>query len=102
IHTHNTIFFMQSKIKTSIQMSRPPFFMAVLIFVLLILFMGAASASRPPGLKMEDYTTFKPKTMKEKHGFGGRRHSSAPSRYINYQPLASTMCSSIDHQVNNP
>lgn len=104
---------MQRKPKTSIQMSRPPFFlMAILIFALLLLFMGASFASRPLGSKTEDYTMFKPKIMKEKHKLGGkevedclpkgRRHSSAPSRYINYQPLGSIMCSSMDHQVNKP
>ncbi|KAL0317391.1 UNVERIFIED_CONTAM: hypothetical protein Sangu_2153400 [Sesamum angustifolium] len=65
--------------------------------------MAAASASRPLGSKTEGYTTFKPKIMKGKRGFGGkgvegclpkgRRHSSAPSRYINDQPLDSTLCS---------
>ncbi|GFQ06903.1 hypothetical protein PHJA_002834300 [Phtheirospermum japonicum] len=89
-------------------MSRPPFLMAILTFILLIMFMGGASASRPLGTENGDYTMYKPKFTKEKGGKDlenclpkGRRHSSAPSRYINYQPLGSTMCSSRDHQVIN-
>ncbi|KAL7148573.1 hypothetical protein ABFS83_06G187800 [Erythranthe nasuta] len=107
---------MQNKMKTAIKMSSstpPIFFIVILIFALLFLSMGAASASRILGAKTEDYTTFKPKITKEKHGFGGkqvegclprgRRHSSAPSRYINDQPLGSTLCSSSnDHQVKKP
>lgn len=105
---------MQRKIKTSkIQMSRPPFFLImILIFALQILFVGESFASRPLGSKSEDYTTFKPKVVKEKKGFGGkqvegcmpkgRRHSSAPSRYINYQPLDSVMCSPVNHRVDKP
>lgn len=91
-------------------MSRPTLFF---IFVLLLLLSSveATSGSRPIGAKPEDYTTFKPKIVKGKHGKeevegclpkGGRR-SSAPSRYINYQPLGSTICStSVHHQVKNP
>ncbi|PIN11058.1 hypothetical protein CDL12_16338 [Handroanthus impetiginosus] len=90
-------------------MSRLPFFMAIVIIALLILFLGDCSASRPLAPKQEDYTMFKPKIMKGFGGTGvedclpkGRRHSSAPSRYINYQPLGSTICSSIDHQAKKP
>ncbi|KAL8538658.1 hypothetical protein ACS0TY_000609 [Phlomoides rotata] len=74
--------------------------------------MGATFASRPLGSKSEDYTTFTPKIITKKHRFRGeevegclpkgRRHSSAPSRYINDQPLGSTVCSSMDHQVIKP
>ncbi|KAL1553217.1 hypothetical protein AAHA92_13919 [Salvia divinorum] len=89
-------------------MSRPPFFlMFILIFALLVLFAGA---SRPLGSKSEDYMTFKPKVMKGGHRLGGkqaegcmpkgRRHSSAPSRYINYQPLDS--CSPLNQRVDKP
>lgn len=99
---------MQRKI---IQMSRPPTFLMgiLLIFLLLALFASESFASRP---LPEDYTTFKPKVVKEKHGFGskqvegclpkGRRHSSAPSRYINYQPLNSVVCSPMNHKVEKP
>ncbi|KAL1532159.1 hypothetical protein AAHA92_32205 [Salvia divinorum] len=89
--------------------SPPIFLMAILIFALLVLFVGA---SRPLGTKSEDYTMFKPKVIEGKHGLGGkqvggcmpkgRRHSSAPSRYINYQPLDSLMCSPLNHQADKP
>lgn len=101
---------MQRKTKTNnIQMSRPP---VILIFALLIMFASESFALRPLGLKSEDYTTFEPKVVKENHGFGskqvegclpkGRRHSSAPSRYINYQPLDSSMCSPMNHKAKKP
>ncbi|KAL7109743.1 hypothetical protein ACP275_06G194700 [Erythranthe tilingii] len=107
---------MQNKMKTAIKMSSsstPIFFIVILIFALLFLSMGAASASRTLGAKTEAYTTFKPNITKEKNGFvgkqfegclpKGRRHSSAPSRYINDQPLGSTLCSSSnDNQVKKP
>lgn len=92
-------------------MSRAPsfLFMFILIFVLLVLLMGASLASRSLGVKMEGYTTFEPKVTRENHGSGvegclpkGRRHSSAPSRYINYQPLGVVTCKPMEHQDDKP
>lgn len=100
---------MQTKIKIQIMSSPPIFLMVILIFALLVLFV---EGSRPLGSKLEDYTMFRPKVIEGKHRLGGkqvegcmpkgRRHSSAPSRYINYQPLDSLMCSPLNHRVDKP
>lgn len=111
LHAKPNRFLMQTKNKPiNTKMSRaPPLMFVILIFVLILLLVGTSSASRPLGVKGEDYTTFKPKIRKEKQGLGvegclpkGRRHSSAPSRYINYQPLGEVTCKPMKNEVHKP
>ncbi|KAE7997007.1 hypothetical protein FH972_001682 [Carpinus fangiana] len=71
-----------------------------------------AAATRPLESNPPNYVPLKPKIPS--HGeFGKRgavnaclpkgiRHSSAPSRYINYRPLGSTMCSPANHVASRP
>ncbi|KAL2554810.1 Uncharacterized protein Fot_08429 [Forsythia ovata] len=97
-------------------MSMPPLFMPIFIFFLvlsppMVTIQGpkftamVASASRLlAGSKPVDYmTTFKPENTEGKnHVFRGKavanclpkgkRHSSAPSHYINYHTSGSTTC----------
>ncbi|KAK9064085.1 hypothetical protein SSX86_017957 [Deinandra increscens subsp. villosa] len=66
------------------------------------MFYGVA-ATRPLEEKGEEYVMYKPKTSGTNKGQGingclpkGLRHSSGPSRYINYQTLGSTgVCSTV-------
>ncbi|KAJ6892456.1 hypothetical protein NC651_025605 [Populus alba x Populus x berolinensis] len=69
---------------------------------------GVVAATRPLATKSPNYETLKPKTKRGQrdqfHGGEvenclpkGFHHNSAPSRYINYQPLGSTMCAASKH-----
>lgn len=71
-----------------------------------------AAARRLLGSNSPNYASLKPKISShggfDKRGVvnaclpKGIRHSSAPSRYINYHPLGSTMCSPANHVASRP
>ncbi|EEF28144.1 conserved hypothetical protein [Ricinus communis] len=96
------------------------FFMALLIYSLILLsppvtFTGAnatsrvaVAAARPlPSKSSKELVAFRPKTTHGRKGFRGRdvenclpkgfHRTSAPSRYINYDTLGATMCSTGKH-----
>ncbi|OAY45831.1 hypothetical protein MANES_07G095300v8 [Manihot esculenta] len=71
------------------------------------------AAARPLALKSpKDFATFKPKTSHGNGEFRGKdvenclpkgfHRTSAPSRYINYSTLGSTMCSTGNKHVDAP
>ncbi|KAI3517223.1 hypothetical protein L1887_16436 [Cichorium endivia] len=88
-------------------MARLNSFMVAMLHLLLLLspppticgggtaiFCGGVAAMRPLEEKGGEYVAYKPKTGMANQGQGvdgclpkGIRHSSGPSRYINYQPL---------------
>lgn len=90
-------------------MSTTFFVILIILFLLnpplLLMSRVAAATSRPLGSNPPNYVSLKP--TRSHGGFAkqvvdaclpkGFRHSSAPSRYINYQPLGSTICSPAKH-----
>ncbi|XAR72130.1 hypothetical protein NMG60_11018658 [Bertholletia excelsa] len=91
-------------------MSTPLIFTAILHLLLLILLLSPTTAASPiTEPERKDNVAFKPPTRLGKHGFGrgqvnsclpkGLRYNSAPSRYINYHPTGSSLCSSAKHTV---
>ncbi|KAH7853984.1 hypothetical protein Vadar_008832 [Vaccinium darrowii] len=101
-------------------MSGSPLLLMAILHLLLLLtpptttITGVATATRLLGSKPEDYVAFKPigsPGQPEYFGSGsniksclpkGFRHSSAPSRYINYHTYGSTLCSSGDQENPTP
>ncbi|XAR54462.1 hypothetical protein NMG60_11029602 [Bertholletia excelsa] len=76
----------------------------------LLLLLSPPTAARPiTEPERKDNVAFKPPTSLGKHGFGrgevnsclpkGLHYNSGPSRYINYQPTGSNLCSSAKDTV---
>lgn len=111
-----------SKFHTIFKMSNTLLFMPFLCLLLLLSphvfairtlpIFKVAVATRPLGSKAQEYVTLKPKFLSPgQHGPQngnvegclpkGFRRSSAPSRYVNYHVLGSTVCSTGKH-MNQP